>query len=263
VVEIGAATNFLVDQLLMTRAGENVLALMTATVPVMNADTCTAALISLFEGAQVSLDNIPGLNQLRAIRADLAPLARKIGFGEKVLNYDKFLLSLRADDSTASTNDPYFTIPVASDIASIIQQLHRVVTNEDDFIFICRGLRGAAWITAYAGDVLGLPVCALQANRTSVPITGAYDEAKVLIELASEKTECGLYLKKEVQEQFQPQGLGANNRRGWSVDCGVVDSPEYHYSRISALQVREIMSIFAALELSIKYLESVVQFQPG
>jgi hypothetical protein len=103
VVEIGASTNFLADQLLKTRAGENVLALFAATVPVMDEETCTAALVALFEGAKVSLDNIPGLNQLRAIRTDIAPLARKVGFGEKVLNYHKFLCSFTSKTARCPT----------------------------------------------------------------------------------------------------------------------------------------------------------------
>ncbi|KAH7397206.1 hypothetical protein BKA66DRAFT_453863 [Pyrenochaeta sp. MPI-SDFR-AT-0127] len=79
--------------------------------------------------------NIPGLNQLKAIRTALAALAKKIGFGEKVLNYHKFLCSL-----TSKQSDPYLAIPVATDIASIIRMLYKIVSSEEPYIFICWGI---------------------------------------------------------------------------------------------------------------------------
>lgn len=249
VVEIGASTNFLADQLLKTRAGENVLALLAATVPVMDEDTCTAALTALFEGANVSLDNIPGISQLRAIRTDLAPLSRKVGFGEKVLNYHKFLWSLQGNhQGTMPIVDPYFAIPLAGDIASIIRMLHKVATNEEPYILICWGLRGAAWITAYASEVLGLPVCALQKDRTPIPVTGAYENAKVLIELPSEESKCSLYLRKDLQDQIELGDEDSGSRRGWSVDCSVFNFLEYHHSEISKSKLMKRLSAFTALE---------------
>jgi hypothetical protein len=131
---------------LKTRAGENVLALLAATVPVMDEETCTTALTALFEDANISLDNIPGINQLRAIRTDLAPLSRKVGFREKVLNYHKFLWSLqgKSGHQTMPEGSPCSAIALATDIATVLRALHKVVSNEDDYIFICWGLCGAA-----------------------------------------------------------------------------------------------------------------------
>lgn len=55
IVEIGASTNFSADQILKTRAGESVLALLSALVPVTEEESSTALLSALFEGAKVSL----------------------------------------------------------------------------------------------------------------------------------------------------------------------------------------------------------------
>lgn len=250
VVEIGASTNFLADQLLKTRGGENVLALMAATVPVMDEETCTTALVALFEGAKVSLDNIPGLSQLRSLRTDLAPLSRRVGFGEKVLNYHKFLWSLCHDQhpATMPKDGPYSAIPLAADIASIIRMLHRIVCTEEPYIFICWGFRGAAWITAYASEVLGLKVCAVQNDKTPIPVTGAYEDAKILIELSSTQNKCGLYLKKNLEEQFELSRENVDDRRGWSVDCAVVHFLEYRHSKIGASDSLKRLSAFTAIE---------------
>lgn len=70
-VEIGAGTNFLADQMLRTRAGENVIALLAAVATVMDEQSCTAVLLALFEAAKVSMDNTPGITQLQNIRNSL------------------------------------------------------------------------------------------------------------------------------------------------------------------------------------------------
>lgn len=248
VVEIGAATNFLADQLLKTRAGENVLALMAATVPLMNEDMCITALTALFEGAKVSLDNIPGLNQLRAIRTNLAPLARKVGIGEKTLHYHQFLCSLHHQQKPMSHEDPYLAVPVATDIASIVRMLHKIASCEDPYVLICRGLRGSAWITAYASDVLGLRVCALHANGNIIPITAAYETAQVIIELDSDKSECGMYLNRNLQEQLQLQPKDPEQRQGWSVDLDQLHFLEYRHPKITRSTSLARLSAFVALD---------------
>ena len=248
VVEIGAATNFLADQLLKTRAGENVLALMAATIPVMDEDTCTIALTALFEEAKVSLDSTPGLNQLQSIRTDLAPLARKVGFGEKVLNYHSFLCSLVSKDRMAVINDSYISIPLATEIASIIRMLYKIATSQEAYVFICWGLRGAAWITAYATEVLGLPVCTLQEDRVPVPITGSYEDAKVLIELHCPEKKCELYANKTLEEQLQLQDVESGSRRGWNVDCFAFNYLDYRLPKIRASESMGQISSFLAIK---------------
>ena len=56
-VEVGGATDFLADQLLKTRAGENVVALLAAIASTLDVTSCTMILSSLFDVAGVSLDN--------------------------------------------------------------------------------------------------------------------------------------------------------------------------------------------------------------
>ena len=94
VVEIGAASNFLVDQLLKTRAGENAVALLTALAPVMSIEACTTVLSLLFVEAGATLDNHPGVGELEKIRDGVLSLARKVDFREKVLHYQYLLQAL-------------------------------------------------------------------------------------------------------------------------------------------------------------------------
>lgn len=72
-VELGSATNFVADELLKNRAGENVIALMSASLPVMSETSCDAMLLKLFEAAGAPLDKTPGLGQLRSLRETLLP----------------------------------------------------------------------------------------------------------------------------------------------------------------------------------------------
>lgn len=72
-IEIGTATNGLADELLKTRAGENVLALLAATAPVMLEASCTLLLATLFEIAKISIDNIPGESEFQNLRRALGP----------------------------------------------------------------------------------------------------------------------------------------------------------------------------------------------
>jgi hypothetical protein len=60
VVEIGTATNFLADQLLKTRAGENVLALLSALVPLLPEEAFTTVLLKSFEHSGIPADSTPG-----------------------------------------------------------------------------------------------------------------------------------------------------------------------------------------------------------
>ena len=100
------------------------MALLAATVPVMDEKTCRSVLIAIFEGANISPGNIPRLNQQRTIRTELAPLARKVGFGEKVLIYHKFLGSLRSSNGPMPKEYLYFVIPLDTDIPFKIRMLY-------------------------------------------------------------------------------------------------------------------------------------------
>ena len=76
VVELGAGTNFVADELLKKRAGENVIALLSAVLSVMSEKSCDRLLLKLFEAAGADLDNTPGFAQLRSFHESMTPLAK-------------------------------------------------------------------------------------------------------------------------------------------------------------------------------------------
>jgi hypothetical protein len=249
VVEIGAATNFLADQMLKTRAGENVLALMSATIPVMDEESNVSLLASLFETANASPENIPGTGQLQSIRNNLAPLARKTGFRERVLRHHHWLWQVLHGHSPPPNEDPYNAIPVATDIPKIIRLLHKISTAVDTYVLMYNGIRGAAWVITYACSVLGLNACALDKNGDPVPVAGKYEDAKVVINLASLENNCQLYLAGTTTEHLislqEPEQF---KRRGWSIDCSTVNFVDLQHPGLRNSESFSRLSHFVALE---------------
>lgn len=170
--------------MLKTRAGENVLALLSSTIPVMDEETCTSLMSALFDSVNVSLDNIPGTKQLQCIRSTLVSLTRKIGFGEKVLQYQSFLWGITGKPDEMNY-DPYQAVPDPGEMPKIIQMFYKVKTSDDSHIMIFSGTTGAAWILAYSCFVLGLNTCVIDKAGSSVPVIGTYKNAKVIVDVAS------------------------------------------------------------------------------
>lgn len=107
VVEVGSATNFVTDELLEKRNGENIVALMSAILPIMSEASCDSLLLKLFETAGASLDKTPGIGQLRALRDALLPLTRRMWFKDKVFSYH-ILVSRLLEDEGAMPNTLVF-----------------------------------------------------------------------------------------------------------------------------------------------------------
>lgn len=247
-VEIGAATNFVADQLLKTKAGENVIALMSATVPVMSDEACIVLLSTLFECSGATLDNIPGRTQLENFRKALAPLARKTGFGERVYQYHYFLARLAPPDPSRRL-EPYDAIPEAAQIPLIVKYMHQMVTTEAPYVLIVTGIRGAAWIVAYATYVLGWNACALDRGSKPVPITSSYAEARVIVQAYSSEYSCGLYLQGELQDIITIGGLSPSYKKGWIIDCGSVNFVDTYHPALNRRPEFLRISTFAAIEL--------------
>ncbi|KAL4751109.1 hypothetical protein BDW72DRAFT_212906 [Aspergillus terricola var. indicus] len=243
-VEIGACTNFLADQILKTRAGENVLALMAAIATVMDEQSCTAVLLSLFEAAKVSLNNTPGIMQLQRIRSCLAPLADKTGFAEKTLQYHHFFLSLlgRKDngESHGPRGSPYEGLPEVKDMSKMIGLVHRLINLGGRRCLVrYSGLRGAAWMATYTSYILGLRICAVRADGTPVPMTSSYEEAQVIIEVSA------------------PESAGSLYQEGNLQDLIVLDTaPPVAFSRISAFAAIEVLNEISTLSLSFDPVDS-------
>lgn len=119
-VEIGAATNFVADELLKKRAGENVVALMSAILPVMSETSCDNLLLKLFEACKTPLDKTPGFGQLRAFRESLTPLARKTQFKDKAFQYHVLSRQLLQADASNVNTSAYESIPSEETATQVI-----------------------------------------------------------------------------------------------------------------------------------------------
>ena len=222
-VEIGAATNFVADELLKKRAGENVVALMSAILPVMSESSCDNLLLKLFEACNTSLDKTPGFGQLRSIRKSLTPLARKTQFKDRAFQYH--VLSRQLLDTDASNVKPtaYESIPSEDTAVQVILALSKLVQEDSGHILAYHGLRGSGWVIAYARHVLGLPVCVLRSTSKPVPISGDYQSARVLAYLFEQENKCELLLNRNVQDFFVTKSLDPSCHTGWMIDVGTTN----------------------------------------
>ena len=235
-VEIGAATNFVADELLKKRAGENVVALMSAILPVMSESSCDNLLLKLFEACNTPLDKTPGFGQLRSIRKSLTPLARKTQFKDRAFQY--YLLSRQLLDTDASNVKPTTneSIPSEETAVQVILALSRLVQEDSGHILAYHGLRGSGWVIAYARHVLGLPVCVLRSTSKPVPISGDYQNARVLAYLFEQENKCELLLNRNVQHFFVTKGLDPSCHTGWMIDVGMTDVLDSYMSAADPLR---------------------------
>lgn len=97
IVELGTATNFVADELLKTRVGENVVALMSALLPVISEDSSDSVVLKLFDCRGALPNKTPGFSQLRSFGTILAPLLRKTEFKDKAFQYHSLLKRLPVD----------------------------------------------------------------------------------------------------------------------------------------------------------------------
>ena len=247
-VEIGAGSNFLVDQLLKTRAGENVLALMTAIAPITNETSCTVILSALFESAGVSLDNTPGIDEFRKVRAALLPLTRKSDLKEKVLQCQHLLQTFVHETQFQADRDPYDALPHDKDITTIIQMLFKV-TSDKDYVFTYNGIQGAGWVATYSSYVLGLPVCAIKDSGQTLPISGIYEQARVVIRPMISDSGVIYNISKagEIQQFIAlEQSDMPHPRNGWSVDCSLVNFLDTHHPGLRQERDYPIICAFTA-----------------
>lgn len=253
IVEIGAATNFVVDQLLLTRAGENVLGLMCSLIPVLAESSCNAVILSVFERSKASLDLTPGLSQLNRVREIVAPLAARMNFKDKVLQYHAWLLKVQHSSNPVDKiksrfsplEDAYDGIPNESNLVEIILQFKKLVSDTDNLVLVYYGLHGAAWVVAYAQEVLDLPVCVYTDTNTTLSINGDHHSAKVLLRIYSKESRCELQRVGHVEEFIRTSSLATSSRSGWVIDAGTVNYAEMH-SFGKDPNVKELYDLLAA-----------------
>ena len=229
IVELGTATNFVADELLKTRAGENVVALMSATLPVMSEQAVDNLLVKLFETSGASMDHTPSFGQLESIRTTLAPLARKTHFKDKTFQYHMWFKSLVTSNATSSSTllaNLYDSIPSEETAVQIIRSLVKAMQDSKS-ILVYYGLKGAAWLTAYARHVLDLPVCVVRTTNDAIPISGDYKNAKVLLYIFEDDSRRSVRTEGKPEDFFVLESLKSkylDNIRprimctGWSID---------------------------------------------
>jgi len=238
-VELGSATNFVADELLKNRAGENVIALMSASLPVMSETSCDAMLLELFEAAGAPLDKTPGLGQLRSLRETLLPLARSTTFKDKVFQYHILAKRLLRGDAGIDNALTSLSVPSEKTTVEVILSLSALM-QDPTLILDYHGLRGAAWVIAYARHVLGLPVCVLRSISKSVPISGDYQSARVLVHIYEGEGKFEILAQKQVRDYFVTESLDTASYDGWCVDVreiNVLDSYMPTHSSRSAISI--------------------------
>ncbi len=236
VVEIGAATNFVADELLKRRAGENVVALMSALLPVMSESSCDDLLLKLFEACATPLDKTPGYGQLRCIRETLLPLARKTQFKDKVFQYHLLVQHLLGNSDPAFEMSAYQSIPDEDTAVHLILALAKLTQQEKNVILEFDGLNGAGWVIAYARHVLGLPTCILSSASTSVPISEDYRNARVILRIYATEAKCRLLVEGDLQEFLKTSHSTPSDRDGWVIDTTRVDVLDSYISQSDPLR---------------------------
>lgn len=235
-VEIGAATNFVADELLKKRAGENVVALLSAILPVMSESSCDHLLLKLFEACNTSLDKTPGFGQLRSIRKSLTPLARKTQLKDRAFQYHILSRQLLDTDASAVKPTANESIPSEETAVQVILALSKLVQEDSGHILAYHGLRGSGWVIAYARHVLGLPVCVLRSTSEPVPISGDYQSARVLAYLFEQENKCELLLNRNVQDFFITKSLDPSCHTGWVIDVGMTNVLDSYMSAADPLR---------------------------
>ncbi|PVH75647.1 hypothetical protein DL98DRAFT_592915 [Cadophora sp. DSE1049] len=237
VVEVGAASNFLVDELLKTRAGENVLALMSALIPHLEESVLPRVLMETFEHFKIPAESTPGMGQLSKVRAALAAYVGRMDFKDRVLLRHRLFSNL----NSAVDFNPSISIPEAAILPKIISLLYKV-TVSDELVLHVSGFRGAAWVATYATHVLGLDACTVLADGEVLALTASYEKSKVVFFINSAKSEITLWKEHEIEElisiSIQDQGLSR-----WLVDCDKVNFFQFHCPDMKG-QMAESMSHF-------------------
>ncbi|KAL8767258.1 MAG: hypothetical protein Q9209_006184 [Squamulea sp. 1 TL-2023] len=232
IVEIGTASNFIADELLKKRAGENILALMSTILPFLPEEDCDMFILRLFEVRKVDADKTPGFGQLQAFRDTLLPLAQKTAFKDRTYQYHILLSRLQPEMLT----DLHSSLPNIETLVHIVLLFKRLTQEDPRHILCYQGWAGAAWVIAYARHVLGLPVCVLRTSQDSVPINGEYHNAKVLVYLAETEAKCELLVAGVTKELIVPHSQDRTVEAHWMIDLNNINlydlylpiAPELH-----------------------------------
>jgi hypothetical protein len=178
IVQFGSGVNFVVDELLKTRAGENVLALLTTIISILE-ESAIDVLSGLYESLKTSMANTPSIGN---IRATCLPLARKMDFKDRLAELHVWLFHQTKPSST-SWCDITEAVPDCPTIVNLVRTLRDIAMQDADSRpkLAFYGIEGAAWLILYAGDILGLSVCLVYNDGRTHPVSGEFGSAHVLL----------------------------------------------------------------------------------
>ncbi|KAK1778301.1 hypothetical protein QBC45DRAFT_478587 [Copromyces sp. CBS 386.78] len=218
-VELGAGTNYVVDEFLKTRAGENVISLLTPIISILDDQSSI-----LFDHMKAQPEDIPGTGRLQAIRSIALPIARKLGFAEHLAEMHRWLGSNRFRAQGGLDDVPLsHAVPATETAVIVITALKTLMmqSHEETKRLVFCGMRGAAWVLVYASLVLGLGVCVVDKEGVPNPVTQLYSSARVLI-IPSKLDEVQLQTLITSRDQLieQPPSPGSTLGMNWLVTCG-------------------------------------------
>lgn len=179
-VQFGSGTNTVVDRFLKTRAGKNVLALLTALSSILESGAVETLSI-LFQKLRIPEASTPGLTQLQNLRSTCLPLVRKMDFKYLVAQMHQWL------GQEFCPRSIYFNslgaMPASSSIADLMKELHQIVlhAHSQNQMLVYFGMCGAAWLVVYSSQFLGLSVCLVHEDDTPHPVQGTYESASVIV----------------------------------------------------------------------------------
>jgi hypothetical protein len=165
------------------------------------------------------------------------PLVLRAAFKDRVLQYHSWMIKLLASKSRAARedqeipalNDVYDSIPHEELIADLILMLHKVSVPGKNLVFEHYGINGAAWVAAFARDILGISVCVFGDAEFMLPVSGNLTTAKVIIRPYECKTYCLVRGHSKV-EFLCMRSLSNEERTGWVVDIGRTNYFDLHVS---------------------------------
>lgn len=222
-VELGAGTNYVVDEFLKTRAGENVISLLTPIISVLDDQSSSTLMSSLFDHMNTPIDDIPGTGRLQAMRSVALPIARKLGFAERLAEIHRWLGSNRFRTQTGPVDLPLSdAVPATETAVTVIAALKTLMiqSHEQTKRLVFCGVRGAAWVLVYASLILGLGVCVVDKDGVPIPVTQPYSSAAVLI-IPSKPNEVKLETLITSVDQLieEPQSRSNTLGMNWLVTC--------------------------------------------
>ncbi|KAL8947883.1 MAG: hypothetical protein Q9222_005876 [Ikaeria aurantiellina] len=212
IVEIGAASNFIADELLKKRAGENIVALMSTILPILPEDDCDSFILQLFE--RIEADKTPGFAQLQAFRDALQPLAQKTAFKDRTYQYHIMLSNLVPEYGQGLS----CAVPDSQTLANLVRLFQTLMQRDSSHVLSYRGWAGAAWVIAYARHVLGLRVCVLRTSNDLLPVNGDYTESRVRVYIMEEDPACEIVTKGQVSELISILSRDPIMTTLWSID---------------------------------------------